>query len=195
MGWERTVRYFRHRFFREGDSTYRVTAGLASGGAISFSPFFGTHLFQAAGLALLIRASWPAALVGTLVGNPWTFPFMLKISYDTGTAICSLFGADAFVTLPENFSLEYVLENPGAFFSYLFAHPMKLLLPQTIGGYTVGLIYWIVSYLVMFYPVDLARKAYRKERLRRAMKRAQKREAKKDKDANTKKGTTRTEAA
>src|SRR5688500_14904919 len=60
MGWMRTFNYYRHRMFRMGDSTYRITSGLATGIAVSFTPFLGTHLIQAFFLCWMFRSSWVA---------------------------------------------------------------------------------------------------------------------------------------
>src|SRR5687768_11738955 len=81
MGWGRTLRYYRHRVFRTGDSTYRITAGLASGMAVSFSPFIGTHVGQGLALAWLLRASLLASFIGTALGNPATYPFIFWAAY------------------------------------------------------------------------------------------------------------------
>ncbi len=172
QGWMRTFHYYRHRVFRTGDSNYRITAGLASGAAVSFSPFLGTHFFQAIFLAMALRASWISALVGTAWGNPWTFPFMYWGAYILGVWICGLFGGADFVALPAYMTSDYFSEKPWEFITFLFAHPLKLLLPMTVGGYTCAILFWPLAYGILYYPVRTARKAYKRERMRRAYKRA-----------------------
>jgi uncharacterized protein (DUF2062 family) len=167
MGWSRAFHYYRHRLFRTGDSTYRITAGLATGVAISFSPFLGTHFFQAMFITWLIRANVIAGFVGTVWGNPWTFPFIFMISYKTGYYVCSLLGLSGVVPLPEHFNFAYFLESPTGFMSYLFSHPLNVLFPMTVGGYLCALLCWPLAYIVLYKPVHVARKAYRLNRMRR----------------------------
>ncbi len=174
QGWQRTFHYYRHRIFRTGDSTYKITAGLATGAAVSWTPFFGTHFIQAIFFSWLIRASMLAGFIGTAWGNPWTFAFMFWIGYQLGVQICGLFGLSEFVAIPETFNLEHFIAHPWEFFSYLWQHPVKLLLPITIGGYLCGLLFWPVAYALLYYPVRSARTAYRLQRIKRRKKKLEK---------------------
>ena len=164
MGWVRLYHYFRHRIFRQPGSAYKITAGLAIGASISFTPFLGTHFIQALFLARLLKANYVASLVGTLWGNPWTFPFLFWCSYTVGEAIFALFGATDVILLPEGWTL-----------GYLFSHPAKLLWPMTIGGYIAALLFWPLAYIILYYPVRQARQAYRLRRLKRIKKRRENR--------------------
>lgn len=172
MGWVRTFHYFRHRIFRTGDSTYKITAGLASGAAVSFTPFLGTHFFQAALLSWIFRGNIIAGFVGTAVGNPWTFPFMFIAEYKTGAWVCGLFGLAGFDNLPPYFSSEGFITEASVFVQHLLSHPVSLLLPMTVGGYLCAALIWPFSYLLLYYPVRTARKAYRWQRIVRCQKRA-----------------------
>lgn len=167
MGWRRTVDYYRHRMFRADDSTYRIAAGLASGAAVSFSPFLGTHFVQSVALSLMLRANWVAGFVGTAFGNPWTFPFIFTVIYKVGVFICGIFGAADFVMLPDSVTLGNFMDEPLAFFQFLGQHPLKFLLPLTVGGYVCAALSWPVFYAMLYYPVRRARKVYRLQRLRR----------------------------
>lgn len=160
MGWRRSFYYYLHRVFRGGDSVHRVTAGLALGVAFSFSPFLGTHILQATFAAVLIRANWVAAIVGTVWGNPWTFPFIFWISYQTGVWCCNILGGADFVSMPDYIGMQYFSDHPLSFLSYLAAHPLKLLLPMTIGGYICALLSWPIAYAILYYPVRIAQKSY-----------------------------------
>ncbi len=171
QGWRRTLHYYRHRVFRTGDSTYKITAGLASGAAVSWSPFLGTHFAQALFLAWLVRGNLLAGFIGTVWGNPWTFPVMFWASYTLGVMICTPFGLGDFVALPTGMDFSHFLGEPWEFLQYLFAHPLKLLLPLSLGGYLCALGFWPLAYAVLYYPVRSARKAYRLQRLKRRRKR------------------------
>jgi uncharacterized protein (DUF2062 family) len=65
-------------------SSHEIAIGLACGISISFTPFLGLHALLAITLAWALRASMAAALIGTLFGNPWTFPFIWYFSYEIG---------------------------------------------------------------------------------------------------------------
>ena len=165
MGWTRAFGYYRHRIFRTGDSDYKITAGLAAGIGVSFTPFLGTHFVQGVALSFIMRGNWVASFVGTAFGNPWTFPFLFALTYQVGVGVCGLFGYADFVALPDN--LESFIGDPGAFFAFMWDHPIKFLLPMTVGGYVCCLGSLPVSYALLYYPVRGARKAYRLQRLRR----------------------------
>ena len=84
MGWARAFTYWVHRVNRLPGSTYSLSAGIAFGAAISFTPFVGLHLVLAAIFAWAFRANIIASAIGTLVGNPWTFPFIWVWIYQLG---------------------------------------------------------------------------------------------------------------
>jgi len=155
MGWRRTYHYFRHRLFRNSDSSHKITGGLATGCAVSFTPFIGTHLLQAAFFAWIFRLNVLAALIGTIIGNPWTFPAMFWLDYQVGDFVFQLFGIEEMVALPEVLTLEYLFQNP-----------LKLFLPMTLGGIIFALICWPLAYLALFFPVKVMRRAYYYQRLR-----------------------------
>lgn len=165
MGWGRTVAYYRHRVFRTGDSNYKITAGLASGAAISFTPLLGTHFFQSIFLAWLVRGSMLAGFIGTALGNPWTFPFIFWIDYEIGTWVCDFFGAEHFIALPADLDFSV---SPWELLSYLLHHPIKLLLPLIVGGYIAALLCWPIAYALLYYPVRMMRTAYHSQKQRLA---------------------------
>ena len=76
--------YVVKRATRLSGTPHSIAAGFACGVAISFTPFIGLHLLGAFLLCLLVRGNSLAAAAGTLVGNPWTFPFIWVASYQLG---------------------------------------------------------------------------------------------------------------
>lgn len=62
----------------------RVAAAIALGIGVGFSPFMGAHFLIAIGLAFLFRLNRIDALLGTLVGNPWTLPPVFAAGYALG---------------------------------------------------------------------------------------------------------------
>lgn len=160
--------YYRHRIFRTGDSNYKVTAGLAVGAAVSFTPFLGTHILQAMFFSWGIRGSIVAGLIGTFIGNPWTYPVMFVAAYEVGVRVCTFWGIQTFAVLPPDVVIANADHEPWAFFLHMLAHPVKILLPLTVGGYICAIVFWPVFYALLYYPVRVARTTYiRKHRRRR----------------------------
>ncbi|NIA66995.1 DUF2062 domain-containing protein [Pelagibius litoralis] len=148
-GWRRSGAYVAHRLRRLPGTPYRIAAGFASGAAISFTPFIGLHFILAAVIAIALRGNLLAAAIGTVVGNPWTFPFIWLWIYSLGTW---LIGSDDLTALPQSLSFEYIFENP-----------LKVLLPMTVGGVPTAIFAWFV----FFWPIQRTVDQYQKARRRR----------------------------
>ena len=84
FSFKRTKKYILVNLKRMKGSSHEIAIGLACGISISFTPFLGLHALLAITLAWALRASMAAALIGTLFGNPWTFPFIWYFSYEIG---------------------------------------------------------------------------------------------------------------
>ena len=134
-GWRRASRYMAHRVRRLPGTPYRIAAGVASGAAVSFTPFIGLHFVAAALLALLLRGNVVASAIGTAVGNPWTFPFIWTWIYTLGQW---LMGADAASDFPATLDMDYIFERP-----------LDVLWPMTLGALPTAVVVWIA----IFWPV------------------------------------------
>lgn len=164
MGWRRTGVYYWYRTFREGDSTLKITSGLATGIALSFSPLLGTQLFQGIFVNWLLRGSFVAMVIGTLFNNPLTVYPILLADYHMGMFLLDLFGYEGGTVmdaeLDEHLSLHALLDHPG-----------RIWLPLMIGGYVIAFFAWFVTLFAAYYPVQWAGRLYRRHRLRRATER------------------------
>ena len=109
MGWLRAGTYIRHRVARLPGSPYSIAAGLACGAAVSFTPFIGLHFVLAALIAWLIGGNLIASAIGTVVGNPWTFPFVWWGTLRLGELIL---GSSRATSIPERISLHYIFDHP-----------------------------------------------------------------------------------
>lgn len=155
-GWLRAAKYVWHRLARLKDSSHGVAAGVASGIAISFTPFMGFHLIGAMGIAMATRGNIIASWIGSLIGNPWTFPFIWVAIYKLGTMI---------IGLPETGEAERLS------FDLLISHPgsaiRPLLLPMIVGGLPLALLSWFISYWLVRRALERIQAA-RRERLEMA---------------------------
>ncbi len=77
---------------RFNDTPHEVGLGLAAGVFASFLPIFGLQMLSAALMARIARASMGAAILGTFLGNPLTWPMMWAASYAVGATILGIRG-------------------------------------------------------------------------------------------------------
>ncbi|MGH1398754.1 MAG: DUF2062 domain-containing protein [Alphaproteobacteria bacterium] len=153
MGWGRMGVYLKHRTIRIPDSNYKIALGLALGAAISFSPFVFTHIIQGCILAFFLRANYIAVAIGTLIGNPWTFPFMWWAGISLGAGIFNWLGFPASTNVPDAMSLEI-------FINLIKNDPFRILFPWMLGGYLICLVTLPLFY-ILFYQIVKGAKAAR----------------------------------
>lgn len=156
-GWRRAGAYFSHRVRRLPGSPYNIAAGFACGAAISFTPVLGLHFVLASLGAWLLGGNLIASAIGTVVGNPWTFPFIWIASYRLGTWALGMNGSQ---DLPDGLSMSYIIDNPEA-----------VLLPMMVGGVPMAAVAWFIS----FWVVRRAVARYQQMRLSRIRRRAERR--------------------
>lgn len=152
MGLRRTFRYVRLRIVRMSDTTHHIALGLSIGIWISFSPLVGTHFIQAGLIAWLLRGNILSAIIGTLVGTPWTFPIMWWASIELGAIMTSFFGIGGDHALPEVINLQVLWD-------IAMTQPIQLFLPWMIGGYTLGLLCALFSYVLLFRIIQASKAA------------------------------------
>lgn len=157
IGWQRWVQYNTHRVGRLAASTYSIAAGLSCGVAVSFTPFLGFHVLLAVVISYVIRANLFAAAIGTIVGNPWTFPFIWAATYNLGAMLTGVEDGKHFADLIDT--------------DKLLSHPLDalepVLMPMIHGGLIIGLISGFICYFV-FYRLLVT---YRKKRAENKLKR------------------------
>ena len=73
-------RLLKMKLYRIRDFPESVAIGLAWGVSISFTPLLGFHLIICYSGTVLMRGNLIAATVGSVIGNPWTFPFFFLCS-------------------------------------------------------------------------------------------------------------------
>lgn len=61
-----------------------IAKGFATGVAMSFTPFVGFHILLSLIVAKITKQNGIAATLGTIAGNPWTFPFIWYATLHVG---------------------------------------------------------------------------------------------------------------
>ena len=147
-GLRRSWRYNIQRLKRLNDTSYSIAAGLACGVAVAFTPFIGFHFLLAAFVAWLIGGNIIASALGTLIGNPWTYPIILWWTYEVGHW---MLGGVTVRRLPEDIT-----------FRFLIDHPMRLFLPMMLGSVPSVLGAWIVTFFPARIIINRAQKMRRR---------------------------------
>lgn len=157
--------YLKHRVLRIADNTHNISLGLAIGLGISFTPLLGTHFVQAGALAFIFRANVAAAILGTFVGNPLTFPFFWWAGISAGGFIFALFGLSAEANIPVHL-------DAAAMWKIITSHPWDLFMPWMVGGYLLAIASIPAAYYVYYNLVTAAKiakdRAFRKRQKERA---------------------------
>ena len=154
MGWRRTYRYAQLRLVRIGDTTAAIAIGLAFGMSISFTPLPGTHIIFAIALTMLVRGNVLAALAGTVIGNPWTFPLMWWGAYRVGQFVFYSFGVKT-MEMPQHFTWD-------DFVYAITDHPMDLIVPWVCGGFILMALSWPIFYILSYRMVRKLRHTHRR---------------------------------
>ncbi len=160
MGWKRVLSYLKYRILRLSDNTHNIALGLAIGLGISFTPLLGTHFIQAGAVAFIFRANIAAAMIGTFVGNPLTFPFFWWAGISAGGFLFALFGLSADANIPTKLDMDALRE-------IILTHPWDLFLPWMLGGYLLALMTIPAGYYVYFKLISAAKIAREKALARR----------------------------
>ncbi len=153
----RTKKYIFLNLKRMKGSSHEIAIGLACGIAISFTPFLGLHALLAITFAWVLRGSMAAALIGTLFGNPWTFPFIWYLSYEIGKLfILDSSNLNARYLLPslkdEMFVLFILVKNIFLTTDYTLIknnfNSLKFIPTMALGSIPMIFVSWFLSYFV-----------------------------------------------
>ena len=117
------------KIYRIRDFPEAVAIGLAWGASISFTPLLGLHLIIIYLGTISMRGNLIAATVGSVIGNPWTFPFFFYFSYKLGI----VFFFDPLYNY--EFKISFLLDN----FNQLF-------FPTLIGSLPIAIVVWFITY-------------------------------------------------
>ena len=127
----RVIKLQKYKITKIKDFPESVAVGMAWGVAVSFTPLLGFHLIICYLGTWLMKGNLIAATVGTVIGNPWTFPFIFYLDYKIGTTIF-LNRIDYY-----EFKISFLVEN----FESLFY-------PTLLGSIPLALIMWFLTFYI-----------------------------------------------
>jgi len=147
-GWRRALEYISYRLIRIPDTPHRIALGLSCGVFVSFLPIFGGHFIIGALLAYIIKGDIFASLIGTIVGNPITFPIIAGVSINLGQYILgqSSTDMDDISFNWEMFKDMFSFENFNWYFIKGFG--IDIFLPYLLGGTILGIIASLFFYFL-----------------------------------------------
>ena len=157
FSFKRTKKYILVNLKRMKGSSHEIALGLACGIAISFTPFLGLHALLAITLAWILRGSMAAALIGTLFGNPWTFPFIWYLSYEIGKLFVlesnDLSAQYLLPSLKQEMIISFILVK-NIFLTTDYAlikenfNELNFIPTMALGSMPLVLIFWFFSYFI-----------------------------------------------
>lgn len=148
-GWKRAFIYIKHRILRIPHSTHDIAMGLAAGCVVSWTPTWGIQILQCFVFCKIFKANFFASVIGTMFGNPWTFPILIWISHLVGEAVINSTGLDSYFEM-----LGYNTVVPDDKGSVVTAF-----IPTLIGGYIMALATFPIFYYSFYYMIKAARAA------------------------------------
>ena len=175
-GWSRAAEYMMARIKRLPDSPSNIAFGVAIGVFVSFSPFFGIHVLLAFLIARFLRVNILAAILGTFMGNPITFPIIAALNFSVGGLFIKVSKegvkeklfleqlVDVFYSLSENINKFFLGQDTD--FSTAIEFFYGIFLPYLVGGLFLGSVFATFSYFVVMPTIV----TYRSRKLRKKMK-------------------------
>ena len=176
-GFRRLFSYLFQRIIRLPGTPVSIASGFASGVAASFTPFIGFHFLIGGAFAMLLRGNVLASVIGTFFGNPWTFIPIWLADYKVGLGVLRAMGYGdnlRALTIDElgvilTSVLQFLSLSGNVSSSELFVKVEYVLMPMLIGGGVLGIIAWLVSFLLSLWAV----KGWRIHRAKRLLKMVQ----------------------
>ena len=147
---ERFISYYKLKLARLPASNYAISSGFACGAMVSFTPLLGLHFLLAVVFAFIIRGNVIAALIGTVIGNPLTFPFIWGLIYNVGIYV----SYKAHKDLNTEINIEMILNQT-----------YEIFVPMLIGGSVLAIPIWLTTYLITYSFISSYKKSKTKKKL------------------------------
>lgn len=138
-----------HRMARIQVTPHKLALGFAVGVFSAFTPFIGFHFALAALVTLLLRGNMIASAIGTLLGNPVTYPFIWIASYNLGAQMLGLAAKDRMEISVAGESPSFWSDGPIAAMQTLWNSIEPVLVPMLLGGVPLGILFAVVCYFLV----------------------------------------------
>ncbi|HEX2020512.1 MAG TPA: DUF2062 domain-containing protein [Aurantimonas sp.] len=152
----RSFQYFRKRVLRLNATPHAIAAGFAAGVAASFTPLLGFHFLIAFALAYVVAGNMAASALGTIVGNPVTFPFIWGTTYEVGQYVLHSEAIDG--SAPQYLGIALMHMDFAAIWK-------PLVKPMLVGAIPLGLAAGLIAYGLVY----CAARSFQKHRARRIL--------------------------
>jgi hypothetical protein len=144
--WSRSFSYVTMRIMRLTASPHAIAAGVAAGVFSSFTPFMGLHILLALLIAWVIAGNLVAAALGTLAGNPLTFPLIWGATWNVGHRLVPGSHPHGDRVAENADFLHSGFTGLLSQFSVIWEPVLK---PMTIGSIPLGLFFSVLAYFVV----------------------------------------------
>lgn len=152
VGWRRRIKDFVIRIKKlQGDPHY-IAMGMAIGVFVAITPTIPFHTAIALGLAIVLKGSKPAAVIGVWFSNPITIPTFYYGCYKIGMLILG----DA---APHDIAFDTIQE--------LLELGWEITLAMLLGGLILGIPPAIVTYFITLHAFQKIRVKARERKKRR----------------------------
>ena len=151
--WRRSMqslKVYMRRLVRLRASPHEIALGCAAGAFVSITPLLGVQTLIAIVLASALRASVPAAVLGTFVGNPLSWPFIWASTYAMGRQMVGLDGVFDPAAFEQNALVLWgaVLERSPHVLDATATLLWPLLWPMLAGSLPLGLLIGAIVYYI-----------------------------------------------
>jgi uncharacterized protein len=146
-GYRRAIEYVVIRLKRRPGTPEYIAKGFAIGVAINYWPILFTHLIFGYILCRMLRGDLIAMVIGTLLGNPWTFAIVYPLSYKLGKTLLGMrpsHSADKIDTVSEVWAQIWPVKSMDS----LAIAFQEIIIPMILGGFLLALPSAILGYYV-----------------------------------------------
>jgi uncharacterized protein (DUF2062 family) len=154
--------YYWRRTLRVRATPHEVALGCAAGVFAGCTPFLGFQMMLAGAIAVLLRVSVPAALLGTFVSNPLSWPAIWAASLISGAWMLGRNPVSVADYLADR-AMAFSTHSSGSnqpLLDVAMVNLAPILQPLVVGGLLIGLLAALASY----YPTRRAVRIYQRRR-------------------------------
>lgn len=147
-----------------GDPHY-VALGMAIGVFVAITPTIPFHTILAIVLALIFKASKPAAVLGVWVSNPFTVVFLYIACYKVGHLFFDTPGnaVRSIQLLIEHLETDAEFSHKLDYLAQFMKNKMKIFMVMNLGGLILGLPSGVAAYIVTRQFITRIRKIRKKQ--------------------------------